>query len=127
MQSWSEYDTLGMTKLRRRMMQNSLIILLLLTLTSLPAYALRCGNRLVSEGDTKLELLRHCGEPEHKSWRKEYYPIRVYDRHTGEYRLAREERLVEEWIYNFGPNRFMQSILFRDGRIDKIESLDYGY
>ena len=99
----------------------------ILALSMSEAYALRCGNKLVSVGDTKIELLQKCGEPIQVTHRKERYPIRIYDYHLDDYRLSYEIVYVEEWIYNFGPNRFMQSIIFRDGRISKIESLSYGY
>ena len=44
-------------------MTNKLVLALLLTLITSPIQAMRCGNRLVQEGDTKLEVLRKCGEP----------------------------------------------------------------
>ena len=34
---------------------------------------------------------------------------------------------VEVWLYNFGPDKLMQQVRFEDGRVVKIESLDYGY
>ncbi len=45
----------------------SLFILLAFT-QALPAMAddLRCGNKLVVTGDTKLEVLNKCGEPDFK-------------------------------------------------------------
>ena len=108
-------------------MKKLLAFLVILALSMGEAYALRCGNKLVSEGDTKIELLQKCGEPTYITHRKERFPIRFYDYHLNDHRLSYEIVYVEEWIYNFGPNRFMQSIIFRDGRISKIESLGYGY
>jgi Protein of unknown function (DUF2845) len=37
------------------------------------------------------------------------------------------EMAVETWIYNFGPNRLMQSIRFENGVVVKIDSLGYGF
>lgn len=34
---------------------------------------------------------------------------------------------VEEWIYNFGPNRLMQLVRFEDGLVAEIDRLGYGY
>jgi hypothetical protein len=33
---------------------------------------------------------------------------------------------VEEWVYNFGPTQFMQLLVFEEGRLVKIQNLDYG-
>ena len=36
-----------------------------------PSFALRCGTRLVSSGDTKFEVLQKCGEPDFvDSWER---------------------------------------------------------
>lgn len=103
------------------------LIVLILTLSTAPAHALRCGNRLVSQGDTQAELLAKCGEPTQINHRQVSVPIRVWDSHLHDYRLDYSIIYIEEWIYNFGPRRFMQSIQFKDGRVEQIESLDYGY
>jgi len=106
----------------------------------IPAFgsALRCGVRLITEGDAKSEVLAECGEPENiEVWEEErtyrYYPWFAYDhdRHNdGEYpkpRYAREYVLVEEWTYNHGPHRFMDHVRFENGRVREIISGDYGY
>lgn len=103
------------------------LITLILTLSAAPAHALRCGNRLVSQGDTKAALIAKCGEPTQVDFRREYAPVRIWEPDRGDYRLDQTIIYIEEWIYNFGPHRFMQSVLFKDGRVDRIESLDYGY
>ena len=76
------------------------------------ASALRCGVRLITEGDTKSSVLAECGEPENiEVWEEErsyrYYPpwpAYDYDQHDGgDYRsprYAREYVQVEEWTYN---------------------------
>jgi hypothetical protein len=106
----------------------------------IPAFgsALRCGVRLITEGDTKSRVLAECGEPENiEVWEEErvfpYYPWSVYDydrQNNGEYRsprYAREVVLVEEWTYNHGPHRFVDHIRFENGRVKEIISGDYGY
>lgn len=102
-------------------------VALILTLSTAPAHALRCGNRLVSKGDTQAELLAKCGEPTQKGLRREYAPVRIWDPYLRDYRLDHTIIYIEEWIYNFGPHRFMQSVQFQDGRVERIESLNYGY
>lgn len=44
-------------------MANQLGLAFLLAVTTLPGQAMRCGNRLVQKGDTKLEVVNKCGEP----------------------------------------------------------------
>ena len=33
---------------------------------------------------------------------------------------------IEEWVYNFGSQRFMQLLTFEDGRLKQIQDLGYG-
>lgn len=37
------------------------------------------------------------------------------------------ESTVETWIYNFGPDRLIQSIRFENGVVVRIESLGYEF
>jgi hypothetical protein len=76
-----------------------------------------CRNGIVSKGETMPEVVNKCGPPSFN------------DRHQ-ESRLDEDATIiitVDDWIYNFGPNEFMYSIRFENGRVKKIESLDYGY
>jgi len=106
----------------------------------IPAFAtaLRCGVRLITEGDTKSKVLAECGEPDHvEVWEEErvyrYYPWPGYDyfQHDDDQyrkpRFAKEYVLVEEWTYNHGPHRFMDHVRFENGRVKRIISGDYGY
>jgi hypothetical protein len=79
----------------------------------LPAYALRCGNWLVDEGDTKPYVYRACGEPD-------YQEVTGY-RYTGRSKLK-----IEIWFYDFGPQRFTQTLTFHGNRLVRIEAGEYG-
>ena len=68
----------------------------------------RCKNGLATKGDQRLEVLQKCGQP-------------VAQQPT------RRSGCREIWLYNFGPNEFMQGICFEDSRVNKVLSLDYGY
>ncbi|MEA3303304.1 MAG: DUF2845 domain-containing protein [Pseudomonadota bacterium] len=35
--------------------------------------------------------------------------------------------VTEEWTYNFGPHRLMQQLNFKNGVLESIKSLGYGY
>jgi uncharacterized protein DUF2845 len=67
----------------------------------------RCGNAIASKGDMKHEVLEKCGKPASVS-----YPSRD---------------CPQMWLYNFGPNEFMQGICFERDRVKKILSLNRGY
>jgi Protein of unknown function (DUF2845) len=103
-------------------------LLLMSWTTPASADALRCGSRLVSEGDTPAAVRARCGEPGEISrgarlrapviWRHGR-PIRVGDHAI--------EVQTEAWVYNLGPSRFMRRIRFEDDRVVSIETLGYGY
>ena len=93
-----------------------------------PAWALRCGNQLVDIGLQKAEVLIRCGSPMSQTSRSE--SRRVPQRAgTPQHPLLLQREVfiqVEEWVYNFGPTQFMQLLIFEEGRLVKIQNLDYG-
>lgn len=91
------------------------------------AWALRCGNYLIAEGDSTLKLTRYCGEPVDVEKRQERRAVQVYDHGVGGYVTEYESLPYEIWTYNFGPQRFMMRITVRDGVITGMESAGYGY
>ncbi len=100
---------------------------------SLPSLAaadsLRCGQKLVSHGDSKVEVEAKCGEPASKETRVEY-ETRKYGSARGGDMVVQErtvQRTIEEWTYNFGPSNFIQYVTFEDGRMVKVRSGKYGY
>ena len=123
----------------------TIIILMLWCLINIavPAFgsALRCGARLITEGDTKSKVLSECGEPQDiELWEEEriyrYYPWSRYnnnhynphyDDESLKPHFIKELILVEEWTYNHGPHRFMDHIRLEKGRVKKIVSGEYGH
>lgn len=94
-----------------------------------PADSCRWGNKLVSTGDTKSEVLANCAPP---TWAEE----RIERIHGDSYYNEEEVRepifgkvkeTVDEWVYNFGPNRFIQIFRFENGKLVGIENGNYGY
>lgn len=115
--------------------------LTLVTFTE-PAFALRCGNRIVSEGDHQSKIHKYCGEPTAVTYRTVYrsgIPAtqlrqsskfhREFD--AGDELLVHQRSLVEvqveEWTYNFGPRRLMRVIRFENGVVTDVSHLGYGY
>ena len=115
------------------------LLLICILAISEPALALRCGSRLVNDGDHKTKILKYCGEPASVQVRTIYragYPRQLIRRHghdsDGHDPLLIADRayvevVVEEWTYNFGPRRLMRTILFENGLVVSIKRLHYGY
>lgn len=114
--------------------------LTLLLFGASPAFAFRCGNRIVSEGDHYSKVLKICGEPAGVQERVIYREgltrprFRVegpngirHDQEVLQYNRSYVEVLVEEWTYNFGPSRLMQLVRFENGFVTDVDRLGYGY
>lgn len=75
---------------------------------------MRCGNKLVQDGDSMISVKALCGAPaavEH-----------------GVSEKGPAEVTIETWTYNRGPDQFMVRIRFVDGRVAWIKTLhEYGY
>ena len=106
-----------------------LLLVLLISGAPSPVFAqtsssdLRCDGGLISVGDYASELLRKCGEPIYATQREQKI---VEESFTGDHIITTV--LIDDWTFNFGPNRFQCRILLRNSRVWKIEIMDhYGY
>lgn len=124
------------------------ILFILLFVFAQSSYAFRCGNKLVSEGDTRYEVKSICGEPSDVITRTGYVTrsgavatacpesqIRVAQANNptsymcvsgAEQRVAFEVQ-IEEWLFDFGHTRLMRRVTFENGIVVKIESLGHGH
>ena len=109
-----------------RQKSSFVLVLAVGLLFSMPAQALRCGQRLISVGDHESKLLRYCGEPHSVDSRQ---ASRMYvDGVSGRFIPGFFEYvLVEEWTYNFGPRKLMRRIRIEDGLVAEIRELGYGF
>ncbi|MBD3655025.1 MULTISPECIES: DUF2845 domain-containing protein [Marinobacter] len=103
-------------------MNNLKPLLALLTFAALVALAqtshgeLRCGSSLVSNGAWPIEVEERCGPPDY----------------VAEYPSATVPGLgvvqtEAHWYYNHGPQRFMQRLIFRNGKLARVDTLGYGF
>lgn len=113
-------------------------LLLVLIIGATPAHAFRCGNKIVIKNMHEQQVLNVCGEP--TSIRHLGYTLRnisrprrhglisggIVSRHPG-FDYYAQEVVVTEYIYNFGPRKFMQRLVFEGGFLVRIESIGYGY
>ena len=86
------------------------------------AMALRCGQKIVEPGDTVTRVARYCPEP---FW-VDRYSASHYDNPV--YGYANEivgQR--EDWYLNLGSRKLMRRLTFFNGRLEKEETLDYGF
>jgi len=93
------------------------------TVFALTYDSLMCSGGNISLRDIASEVVRKCGQPAYTMQREQ--KIVEEDGYPGDRRIT--TIIFDDWIFNFGPDRFQYRVLLRNGRVWKIESLDYGY
>ncbi len=92
------------------------------------AWAMRCGTRLVVEGDSALDVRAKCGEPTEIT-RKSILRAPIIWLHGRPVQVGSGplEVGVEIWTYDLGPLRLMRQLRIEDGKVVQIDTLGYGY
>jgi hypothetical protein len=75
-----------------------------------------CSAARISPGDLKHDVLSRCGEPT-------FAAIRAEARQRGSRTIY---ETVEDWTYDLGPNHFVRTFTFRNGRLAFIQTGGYG-
>jgi hypothetical protein len=94
---------------------------------SLWASSLRCGERLILRNDHISKIERYCGEPETYISSTAYKTVSRYDRFYRTYFYEEIPIVLEEMVFNFGPNKFMRLVKLENGIVKKVETLGYGF
>lgn len=110
--------------------------------SNLYAQSMRCEtSRIVARGNTTAEVVQLCGEPSARDIHEECIdPISrqrivgqpgvcnvvVYDARKQQARLPYDRLTSEIWTYNFGPNRLLYKLTFRNGELSEITTKGYG-
>jgi hypothetical protein len=104
-------------------------LLLFGVLACSPAFAFRCGTKLVSEGDSRSEVAAKCGEPTEIVSQGSIFRRPVVWNYGRPYYIGEGfiEVPVETWLYNLGTNKLMRRLRFEGGCVTEIETLGYGY
>jgi len=109
-------------------MKNLILMLLLIALAlaipydKLQAATLSCQGGIISDGDSRVDLLSKCGEPDAKDSHDEEISDRL-----GEGTRRKLFITVESWTYNFGPTQLQRIVILKNGAIANIRTGNYGY
>ena len=90
------------------------------------ADSMRCGSKLIGEGDSIDKVLQYCGEPatRERTWIQR---APVVERGRYEFSIpGREDVPVDLWTYDFGANKLMRRVRMIAGKVERIETLEYG-
>lgn len=88
------------------------------------ADGMRCGKRLVSDGDSMYVVQARCGQPDDANHWVEYRAVRVK---VGNIWIDRTvEVKYERWTYDFGTDRLIRYAIFEDGRLIRVDTGPYG-
>ena len=81
-------------------------------------FAFRCGNGVVSIGDTKSRVLIECGKPTYRE------RAGSKDTYSGEKsgKKKRSSKTVDQWSYNCGDGDFIYVLTFEGGKLTKEET-----
>jgi hypothetical protein len=87
----------------------------------------RCGSgRLVNVGDGMYEVRTKCGDPDQATQRVEKRRIKVKLGHragASSEEVSEEhdvEILIDEWVYDLGPERFIRTVSFENSRVTDV-------
>lgn len=77
-----------------------------------------CSPARVQQGTTEFEVISRCGEPVSKrvTWQS------LSSRHQRGYARTQALIPVEEWLYEFGDNRFRRIVTLQNGRVTQVET-----
>jgi len=115
----------------RQLMKSTRVLLLAVALSApCPALAddIRCGNLLVSNGDTADRVRARCGVPTETRLERKLVPAVIWrDGRRIQLPGGDREVIVEFWTYNFGPDRLMRQLKLEEGVVVEIKTLGYGH
>ena len=98
----------------------------LLVTSGATADSVRCGSKVITEGDPIEEVRQYCGEPTetNRTWMTRK-PRFEYGGQEIPFEGS-EDVPVDLWTYDFGPHKLMRRIRFIAGKVDSIETREHG-
>ena len=98
--------------------RNFIMVLLLTTSIAPSLFAMRCGGKLVLEGDSEYNVLSKCGEPLYKKVNEETIPL--YN--SEGYQIGVTTDTFETWIYQKSSAEFQYELIFDEGVLKEINA-----
>jgi len=86
------------------------------------AATLDCSGGIISVGDSRVDLLMKCGDPDAKDSHDEEQIDRFANGSIHKIYVT-----IEEWTYNYGPTQFMRIVSLKNGKVAFIRAGNYGY
>ena len=98
----------------------------LLIASGATADSVRCGSKVITEGDLIEKVREYCGEPTEtqRTWMTRQ-PRFEYGGQEIPFEGS-EDVPVDLWTYDFGPNKLVRRIRFIAGKVDSIEAREHG-
>lgn len=100
------------------------------------AEGMRCGSRLVSDGDPMDRVRDVCGAPNAMRQRTELRTVKRYvsapcvqDRGGVRCGYVEEQTVqvvIDEWTYDFGPSTLVRYVTFEQGQLLRVTTGGYG-
>ncbi len=92
----------------------------ILFIFSTNGFAFRCGNGLVSSGDTKMQVTITCGKPTSKEKACEGRKTSTSVAKDGKIKKTKKcANMVDIWYYNCGDNDYIYALTFENGKLTK--------
>jgi hypothetical protein len=97
----------------------------LLIASGAAADSVRCGSKVITEGDTIEKVREYCGEPTEtqRTWMTRQ-PRFEYGGQEIPFEGS-EDVPVDLWTYDFGPNKLVRRIRLIAGKVDSIETREH--
>lgn len=86
------------------------------------AASFRCGNRVISDGDRKYDVIMKCQRPLFSDYIEKEVIRRVSENEWRKFSVQQEL-----WLYNYGPASLMRLMVFENEKLMEIRTLGYGY
>ena len=97
---------------------------------------MRCGTKLVSSGDSLLQVQDRCGAPDAASQRTELRIVRSWISvpcfkesnviRCGQWVEQAVTIVIDDWTYDFGPSSLIRFLTFEQGKLQRVATGGYG-
>jgi hypothetical protein len=109
--------------MKKQVLIPGLLVLALAVLSGTTyAASLSCKGGIVSDGDSRVDLLSKCGEPDARESHDEVVSERLDDGTRRKTFIT-----VDDWTYNFGPTQLQRVVTLKNGVVTDIRTASYGY